>query len=87
MTAEINRDEIIVETIKKLIKEKVRPSIAMHGGNIEFVSYKDGEVNVRLSGACHGCPRANETLKNGVEEILKNYIPEVNVVKAAKIEE
>jgi len=82
-----NREAIIVKTIKKLIKEKIRPALVLHGGNIEFTGYKDGEVEVKLSGACHNCPRASLTLKKGVEEVLKHYIPEVEVVKASRMEE
>jgi len=86
MVTKIQRDEIIVKTINKLIKEKIRPALVMHGGNIEFISYKSGEVLVKLSGACHGCPSASLTLKNGVEEVLKHYIPEVDTVKAVRCE-
>jgi NFU1 iron-sulfur cluster scaffold homolog, mitochondrial len=83
MITKIQREAIIVKTIKKLMREKIKPAIIAHGGDIEFVSYKKGEVQVKLTGACHSCPKASLTLKKGVEEVLKYYIPEVKVVKAA----
>lgn len=79
-------DKVIVNEINALIKEKVRPALLMHGGSIDFIDYKDGEVFVKLTGACHGCPMASQTLKNGVEEVLKHYIPEVGVVKSIQEE-
>ena len=58
-----SNEEIITE-IKKQITEKIRPALVMDGGNIEFVDYKDGVVEVKLLGACHGCPMASITLKS-----------------------
>ena len=74
--------EEIVNEIKKQIKEKVRPALVMDGGNIEFVDYDDGILKVKLLGACHGCPMAGITLKNAVEGILKEYVPEITQVVA-----
>lgn len=76
------KKEEIIQEIKKLIKEKVRPILVMDGGNIEFVDYTDDNiVKVKLSGACHGCPMASITLKHTVEEMLKEYIPEIQSVE------
>lgn len=81
-----NKEEIIAE-IKKQITEKIRPALVMDGGNIEFVDYNDGVVEVKLLGACHGCPMASITLKNAVEGILKEYVPEIEEVIASKFDE
>ena len=77
----MNREEVIKE-IKKYITEKIRPALVMDGGNIEFVDYDNGIVKVKLLGACHGCPMAGITLKNAVEGILKEYVPEIEKVVA-----
>ena len=73
----MSEKEEIIKEIKKQITEKIRPALVMDGGNIEFVDYDDGILKVRLLGACHGCPMASITLKNAVEGILKEYIPEI----------
>ena len=67
---------------KRIIEEidKLRPFLQNDGGNIEFVKYEDGNVYVRLTGACAGCSMIDYTLKEGVEEILTNEIPEVKSV-------
>lgn len=75
-------NEEIINEIKKQIKEKIRPALVMDGGNIEYVEYNDGILKVKLLGACHGCPMAGITLKNAVEGILKEYIPEIEKVIA-----
>ncbi len=83
----MSKDEIINE-IKKIIKEKIRPALVMDGGNIEYVDYTDdGTVKVKLLGACHGCPLSAITLKSMVEETLKEYIPEVKSVEKIDLEE
>ncbi len=65
------------------VLEEVRPSLQADGGDIEFVELsQDGIVKVRLKGACSGCPMSQMTLKNGVESILKERIPEVKSVEA-----
>ncbi len=69
---------------KRIIEEidKLRPFLQNDGGNIEYVKYEDGNVYVRLTGACAGCSTIDYTLKEGVEEILTSEIPEVkNVIK------
>ncbi len=75
-------NEEIINEIKKQIKEKIRPALVMDGGNIEYVEYNDGVLKVKLLGACHGCPMAGITLKNAVEGILKEYVPEITEVIA-----
>ena len=77
----MTRDELIIE-IKKLIKEKVRPILVMDGGNIEFINLTDDNiVQVELQGACHGCPMSAITLKYSVEEMLKEYLPDIKGVE------
>ncbi len=62
------------------VLNKIRPSLVADGGNVELVSVKDGKVQVRLTGACGGCPMANMTLKMGIERALKAEIPEIKEV-------
>lgn len=69
--------------IKSLMKQFVDEAVRGDGGKIEFESYKDGVVTVRLKGACVGCPARNKTLKKGIEDILKNHIPEIKEVIAS----
>ena len=66
--------------IRALI-DKLRPFLIQDGGNLEFVSYKDNVVYVRLTGACKDCPMIDVTLKDGIEEMIINEIPEVKEVK------
>jgi len=65
------------------VLEKIRPSLLMHGGNVELVEVNDGTVKVKLTGACQGCALSTMTLKMGIERILKSEIPEVKEVIAA----
>ncbi|MCD6115870.1 NifU family protein [bacterium] len=67
--------------IKEVI-EKIRPSLQADGGDVEFVSYNDGIVKVRLLGMCAGCPMSQMTIKGGVERILKQEVPEVLSVES-----
>lgn len=69
------------EKIKKVM-EKIRPMLQADGGDVEFVSFKEGIVEVRLQGACGRCPHAMTTLKMGIEKTLKDEIPEVKEVVA-----
>jgi Fe-S cluster biogenesis protein NfuA len=62
--------------------EKVRPALRADGGDVEFVDYADGVVKVKLRGACAGCPMATLTLKNHIERILKEKIPEIQAVES-----
>ena len=66
------------------ILAKVRPALERDGGNVELVEVEDGTVKVKLVGACAGCPMSTMTLKNGIERILKQEIPEVKEVIAVK---
>ena len=72
-----NVDPQIVEQIKALLEEKIRPAVAQDGGDIVYQGFKDGIVYLQMQGACAGCPSATMTLKNGVENLLKYYVPEV----------
>ena len=78
-TQSVNLDDIS-EKIKDIIETHVRPAVAQDGGDIVFESYKDGIVYVSMKGSCDGCPSSAMTLKNGVENLLKHYIPEVQGV-------
>ena len=69
------------EKVKEVL-EKVRPYLVRDGGNVEFVGITDGTVKVKLVGACAGCPMSKMTLKNGIEKILKQEIPEIKEVVA-----
>jgi len=74
----------IAQKISQMIETRVRPAVAQDGGDIEF-SYFDentGTVYVRLQGSCSGCPSSTVTLKEGIERMLKHYIPEVQAVEA-----
>jgi len=64
------------------VLNKIRPSLVADGGNVELVNVNDGTVEVRLTGACAGCPMSTMTLKMGIEQILKREIPEVEEVVA-----
>lgn len=68
--------------IKEILDKEVRPLLAMHAGDCEFVGFENGVVKLRLKGACHGCMLSDITLKAGVEQILKTKIPEVKSVEA-----
>jgi len=63
--------------------DKIRPALEADGGNIELIDVTDGVVKVKLTGACAGCPMSTITLKNGIERILKQQIPEIKEVIAA----
>jgi Fe-S cluster biogenesis protein NfuA len=74
-------DSEIVKQIKELLDIKVRPAVAMDGGDIIFHSFEDGIVKLILKGSCSGCPSSTITLKSGVEQMLKHYIPEIIAVE------
>lgn len=65
------------------VLDKIRPSLEADGGNVELISVEDGVVTVKLVGACAGCPMSTITLKNGIERILKEELPEIKEVVAA----
>ena len=75
----------INETVKKIIDvldTKIRPAVARDGGDIKFKSFENGVVRVELQGSCSGCPSSLMTLKQGVQNLLKHYVKEVNSVEA-----
>ena len=76
-----NLDEI-EKRIIQLLEEKISPAIARDGGNIKFKEFKDGVVKVQLQGSCSGCPSSTMTLKQGVQNLLCHYLPEVKRVEA-----
>ena len=78
------KDEIS-QRIEEVLNDKIRPAVAMDGGDIQLKSYKDGVVEVMLKGSCAGCPSSTVTLKQGVERMIKHYVPEVNSVIAVNI--
>ena len=75
------------ETVNKIIEvldTKIRPAVARDGGDIKFKSFENGVVKVQLQGSCSGCPSSLMTLKQGVQNLLKHYVKEVNSVEAAQ---
>jgi len=76
-----NLDEI-ERKIVKILDEKIRPAVARDGGDIKFKEFKDGIVKVQLQGSCSGCPSSTMTLKQGVQNLLCHYLPEVKEVVA-----
>ena len=78
-------DSETVKQIKDLLETRVRPAVAMDGGDITFCSFEDGVVTLQMKGACAGCPSSTATLKMGIENMLRHYIPEVTEVKAAEL--
>ena len=75
-------DEEIITQIKHIIETNVKPAVANHGGVIDFVSYEDGHLKLILGGACSGCASSTITLKMGVENMVKHYVPEVQTITA-----
>ena len=75
-------DSEIVAQIRELIETRVRPAVAQDGGDIVYRGFKEGVVYLALHGACSGCPSSTMTLKNGIEGLLKHYVPEVEAVEA-----
>ena len=74
------KDTETVRKIKEILEKDIQPAVAMDGGFIEFVSYKEGLVYLSLQGACSGCPSSSLTLKQGIETRLKQFIPEIKEV-------
>ncbi len=75
-------DSDIVKQIRELIDTRVRPAVAMDGGDIIYKGFEDGIVKLELHGSCSGCPSSTATLKQGIENMLKHYVPEVQSVEA-----
>ena len=74
-------DQEIVAQIKELLDTRVRPAVASDGGDIVFRGYRDGVVRLHMQGACSGCPSSSATLKHGIENMLRHYVPEVTRVE------
>ena len=84
--ASINHeDSETIKQIKDLLETRVRPAVAMDGGDITFCSFESGVVTLQMKGACAGCPSSTATLKMGIENMLRHYIPEVTEVRAAEL--
>lgn len=74
-------DEEIVLTIKELLDTRVRPAVAQDGGDITFRGYENGVVFLHMKGACAGCPSSTATLKHGIQNLLRHFVPEVQQVE------
>jgi Fe-S cluster biogenesis protein NfuA len=83
--AEDVTDSETVQQIKQLLDTRVRPAVAMDGGDIVFQDFEDGIVTLQMRGACQGCPSSTATLKMGIENMLRHYIPEVREVRSAEL--
>jgi len=81
-TVPAEEDNEVVAQIKELLETRVRPAVAMDGGDITFEDYEDGIVYLHMQGSCAGCPSSTATLKAGIENMLRHYIPEVLEVRA-----
>lgn len=76
-------DADIIDQIKELIETRIRPAVARDGGDILYRGFDRGTVYLTMQGACSGCPSSSATLKQGIEQLLKHYVPEVTDVRAA----
>lgn len=74
----------IVAQIKEILDTRLRPAVAMDGGDIVFDRFEEGVVYVRMQGSCSGCPSSSATLKSGIENMLRHYVPEVIEVRAVE---
>ena len=79
-----NTDNETVNKIIEVLDTKIRPAVARDGGDIKFISFENGVVKVQLQGSCSGCPSSLMTLKQGVQNLLKHYVKEVNSVEAVQ---
>jgi Fe-S cluster biogenesis protein NfuA len=82
--ADTGDDDEIVTQIKELLETRVRPAVAQDGGDIIFQKFEDGIVYLTMMGACSGCPSSGATLKHGIENMLRYYIPEITEVRQAE---
>jgi Fe-S cluster biogenesis protein NfuA len=80
--ADAGEDDEVVAQIKELLDTRVRPAVANDGGDIIFRAFEDGVVYLRMQGSCSGCPSSTATLKHGIENMLRYYVPEVRAVEA-----
>ena len=78
-------DAEIVDAIKDLLETRVRPAVAQDGGDITFRKYADGIVYLNMRGACSGCPSSTATLKHGIQNLLRHFVPEVREVQAVGV--
>ena len=78
-------DREVVDQIKELLDTRVRPAVAGDGGDIVFRGYRQGVVRLHMQGACSGCPSSSATLKHGIENMLKHYVPEVVAVEQVEL--
>ena len=78
-----DKDAETVATIKELIETRVRPAVANDGGDITFRGFKDGVVYLSMQGACSGCPSSTATLRHGIENLLRHFVPDVTEVRPA----
>ena len=79
---ELKKLGVIVNKINDLLEQRIKPAVAQDGGDINFVKLQKGIVFLELRGACSGCPSSTITLKSGIENMLKYYIPEIDSVEA-----
>jgi len=82
LDSESDQSNEIINKINEILNSKIRPAVARDGGDIKFKSFKEGVVTVELKGSCSGCPSSIMTLKQGVQNLLCHYIPEVKTVEA-----
>jgi len=75
-------DAPLVGTVKELLESRVRPAVAQDGGDITFHGFKEGVVYLNMKGSCAGCPSSTATLKHGIENLLRHFVPEVKEVRA-----
>ena len=75
-------DDSVIRQIKDLIDTRVRPAVAQDGGDIVYKGFEEGIVYLQMQGACAGCPSSTATLKHGIENMLRHYVPEVEEVRA-----
>jgi Fe-S cluster biogenesis protein NfuA len=81
MAADSTEQDPIIAKIRDLLDHKIRPAVAQDGGDITFQSFEHGIVYLNLKGSCAGCPSSSMTLKAGVENMLRHYVPEVREVR------
>ena len=81
LSTDNSEESDIIKQIKELLDTRVRPAVAMDGGDIIYDRYEDGVVYLHMQGACSGCPSSTATLKMGIENMLKHYVPEVKEVR------
>lgn len=77
-----DKDRATVDTIKELLETRIRPAVAGDGGDITFRGFKDGIVYLAMKGSCSGCPSSTATLKHGIQNLLRHFLPDVREVQA-----